>query len=80
MPILSAGEADGMIVELDAALNPISTIVIGSPADDDFHSMTMASGSDVYVVATFAQSASLSDCDNVTSLGFYDTLLIKLAP
>ncbi|NUO48874.1 MAG: hypothetical protein HOV80_08465 [Polyangiaceae bacterium] len=80
LPIPSAGLNDGMIIELDAALDPSGTIVLGSSGSDAFSSMAIVSGSDVYSIATFSGVASLADCDHLTPVGIADMVLVKLAP
>jgi hypothetical protein len=79
VPIPTAGGEDGMVIELDADLDLVSTLVIGSTGYDDVSSVVV-SGPNVYASATFRELVTLPGCDAMTPVGDADAVLLKLAP
>lgn len=80
VPVATQGKSDGMLVALDGALFPTSTLIIGSPQSDDLSEVATGKGGEAFAFGTFRETVSVAGCDDLTSAGDADMVLLKLAP
>jgi hypothetical protein len=77
-PISSVGTQDGLIWKVGPTLGNLSTLQIGSIADDNAWGVAADPAGNLFVGAHFQDKIDIEGCGELTSAGDADVLLMKL--